>query len=233
MTLVSDSYREHQPLVRPAFHGGPTGEAWAQSLGILKDSVELLARQARRQRWLSLCAEDALAKHGQFRGWSRVSGETVAQYRTRLRAWWQLALWQGTAKGIIDAFALLGMTNVETREAISALHPSVGGVPWGRYTGRGRQRQFAVVVRQPHPFGVDFPFRWGDGTLWGASTFGVTGDASLFKAVREIVRRMRPAHAYCPDIILVLAGNITDGTGTTADGDPSGAAADRIAYLTP
>lgn len=230
MTLVSGSYREHQPLVRPAFHGGPTGEAWAQSLGVLKDSIELLARQARRQRWLSLCAEDALARHGQFRGWSRVSGETVAQYRTRLRAWWQLALWQGTAKGIIDAFALLGMSNVEVREAISAYVS--GGSPWGRYTGVGRQRQFAVVVRQPHPFGTDGTFIVGT-SLVGTGVLGMTGDPSLIKAVREIVRRMRPAHAYCPEIIVVLAGDITDGTGTTADGDPSGAPGDRIAYLKP
>lgn len=229
MTPVSASYREHQPLVRPAFHGGPNGEAWAQSLGILKDSIELLARQARRQRWLSLCAEDALAAHGKFRGWSRVSGESVAQYRARLQAWWQLALWQGTAKGIIDAFALLGMTNVEVREAISSY---VGGSPWGRYPSRGQQRQFAVVVRHPHPFGVDGTFIVGT-SLVGTGVLAVSGDASLFKAIREIVRRMRPAHAYCPEIIIVLAGNITDGTGTTADGDPTGAAADRIAYLKP
>lgn len=227
--VVVETYREYQARVRPAFHGGPTGEAWARGLGVLKDSMELLARHARRQRWLSLCAEDALAKHGEFRGWSRVSGESVAQYRARLLAWWSLAQWAGTAKGIVDAFALLGMTNVEVREAISTW---IGTTAWGRYPGVAQQRHFAIVVRHPHPFGTDFVFSWGDGTTWGSKTYGFAGDSSLLQAMREIVRHMKPAHTTCREIIIVLAGNITDGTGTTSDGNAM-VASDRIAYFVP
>jgi len=227
--VVVETYREYQARVRPAFHGGPTGEAWAAGLGVLKDALDTLSRQARRQRWLSLCAEDALAKHGAFRGWSRVSGESVGQYRARLLAWWSLAQWAGTAKGIVDAFALLGMTNVEVREAVSGI---LAGTLWGRYPGPKQQRHFAIVVRQPHPFGTTFSFKLGDGTKLGEKTLGFSGDASLITAMREIVRHMKPAHATCREIIIVLTGNITDGTGTTSDGDRV-ALGDSVAYFVP
>lgn len=205
------------------------GVAFARALGLGKDAIAEGARQARAQRWISKAAEDALAAHGRARGWERVSGETLDQYRARLRAWWSLAQWQGTKKGIVDAFALLGMTNVVVREALEYTTTAT----WGRYPSVDQQRDFCIVVRQPHPFGGDFSFRYDDGTLWdGSKTWGVTGDPSLFRAIRTIARRMRPAHSKCREIILVLAGDITDGTNTAADGDPATPAA-RVAYLLP
>jgi len=220
-----ETYREYQAATRPAWHGGEFGAAWALGLGIMKDAMVDAARAARRQRWLSRCAPDALAKHGKFRGWPRVAGETIDQYRARLLAWWSLAEWIGTSKGIVDAFALLGMTNVEIREA---LDPT-----WGRYTGTGKQRWFSVVIRQPHPFGTDAELVYGAGSTYGSGKkYGLSGDMSLVQAAKEIVRRMRPAHAWCGDIIVVLTGDIID-TGSVNDGKPDlvtypGA---KVAYL--
>lgn len=226
-----ETYREWQYERRPPWHSGQYGAAWALGLGTMKDAMVDAARAARRQRWISKCAPDALVKHGKFRGWPKVKGETISQYRARLQAWWSLALKVGTAAGIIEAFSYLGMTNVEVREA---LDPT-----WGRYVGTAKQRWFSVVIRQPHPFGTTYSFAWGDGTTYGAfpvgsgKTYGVSGDATLIEATREIVRRMRPAHAWCGDIIVVLDGDIID-TGSTDDGKPDlvsypGA---KVTYLT-
>lgn len=214
-----ETYREYQAATRPAWHGGQYGAAWALGLGVMKDAMEAAARAARRQRWLSMCSEDALAKHGRFRGWPRVAGESIAQYRARLLAWWELAKWTGTRKGILDAFALLGMTNVEIREA---LDPT-----WGRYTGTAKQRWFSVVIRAPHPFGTDAELVYGAGTLYGSGAkYGLSGDASLVQAAKEIVRRMRPVHAWCGDIIVVLSGDIIDAA-SADDGKP-----DLVTYPT-
>lgn len=221
--IVTTTYRDYQREARPAFHG-QGGRAWAEGLGTVKDAIADAARVARRQRWLSRCSEDALAKHGAFRGWPRVSGETVAQYRARLLAWWDLSQMTGTAAGIKAAFALLGMTNVSIREA---LDPT-----WGRYTGTDKQRWFSVIIRQPHPFGVTGEFVYGDGTKYGTGKkYGLSGDSSLILAAKEIVRRMRPAHAWCGDLIVVLTGDIIDGTGTANDGKPDTSLGSKVAYL--
>lgn len=225
--VITTTYRDYQRETRPPFHSGPAGAAWANALGVVKDGFADAARFARRQRWISRCAEDALAKHGKFRGWSKVAGETTAQYRARLLAWWSLSQKTGTGLGIRDAFALLGMTNVTIREALSPT--------WGRYSGVGatsRQRWFSVIIRHPHPFGVTGEFVYGDGTTYGSGKkYGLSGDSSLIEATKEIVRRMRPEHAWCGDIIVVLAGDIIDGTGTTNDGKPDTTLGSKVAYL--
>lgn len=220
---VYETYREWQAAARPAFHGGENGEAFSTALGLMKDATVEQARAARRQRWISRCSEDALAKHGKFRGWPRVAGESVAQYRARLLAWWRLAAKAGTAQVLIDAFALFGMTNVEIFESFTT--------GWGRHVGfaGARDRWFNVVIRHPHPFGTDFSFRYGDGTTYGSGkTYGVTGDASLFAALREIVTRLKPAHAFCEWIAIVLDGDIKHANLST-DGDPDTGA--KVAYL--
>lgn len=220
---VFETYREWQPAVRPAFHGGPYGEAMSTALGLMKDATVEQARAARRQRWISKCSEDALAKHGKFRGWPRVAGESVAQYRARLLAWWRLAEKAGTAQGLIDAYALLGITNVEIFESFTA--------GWGRHVGfaGARDRWFNVVIRHPHPFGTDFGFSYDDGTTYDSGKkYDVNGDGSLIEAVQEIVRRLKPAHAFCEWVAIVLSGDIKHANLAT-DGNPAVGA--KVAYL--
>lgn len=223
---MATNYREYQPATRPPWHAGEDGYKWSEALGVVKDGVAEGATAAVRQRWLSLCAEDALAIHGAARGWPKVNGESSAQYRARLRGWWSLAQKVGTATGIIEAFGLLGMSNVEVKESFTS--------GWGRSGGdAGKQRWIWVVIRHPHPFGTDFNFRWGDGTNWGdGHVYGADGDGSLLEAMRWIIRKMRPLHAHCPEIIAVLAGDIVDGTNTSSDGDPDGSGA-RVFYISP
>lgn len=223
---------QSRPDVRLPWQDNDDGRRWNEALGLVKDLVVDRAEQAVRCRWVSKAPESALARIGQMRRFPRAPNETVAEYRARLRLAWYLAQWQGTATGVIAALNALGLSNVSIREAISPT--------WGRnesaLSDDAKKRHFWVIIDQPHPFGTDFSFRYDDGTTYGAAPtgsgklWGVSGDARLVEIVRALVKQMRPSHAYCADIIVILSGTIVDGTGTTSDGDPTGAS-DRVAYL--
>lgn len=222
---MTTSYVDGQLAQSPPWHGGKWGRRLWAAFGAMKDAYADFARQAVLVRSVRRCPEDALAEHGAELGWAQAPGESTDEYRARLARSWRLASISGTAAGLIEAFAGLGLTNVVVREA---LDPT-----WGRYSGTAKQRWFAVVVRHPHPFGTDFAFRYGDGTTYGSGKlYGVNGDPRLLELLRRLVRRMTPSHAHCQEIVVVLAGDITDGTGTASDGNPS-APTSRVAYLIP
>lgn len=211
--------------VIPAFIAGPVGRAWSAAWGVMQDAIAEGARQAARVRWLSTCPEDALAYHGEALGWPQAPGETADEYRTRLLKSWHLAEWRGTEKGLLDAYSLIGLTNVEVFEAFTP--------GWGRHVGHDeRARWINIVIRAPHPFGSDFDARYGDGSLYGDGTlYGVDGDPRLIELVRRIARDMSPAHAHVEWVAIVLSGDVKH-TGAATDGDPDGASA-RVAYLVP
>lgn len=210
----------------PAPIAGAWGQKWQQALGVIADAIAEGARQAARARWIATCPDDALALHGKSLGWEQAPGETTEEYRARLLQSWHLAEWAGTAKGITDAFAAIGMGVDVVDTFNSAYVRADAGVP-------ERYHWFWVIVRT-HPFGTDFAFRWGDGTTWGAKTYGVNGDPRLIELMRRIVRKMKPATGFCEWIIVVLAGDVIAGVGS-GDGEdlfPDGASS-RVAYIVP
>ncbi len=210
-------YQSSPGVILP-WRAGPWGTREEQAYGTIKNGLSAAATEAVACRWISRCPADALAKHGDAMGWPRVPGETTNEYRARLRLSWHLAQWRGTETGIVDAFTAIGLTNVAVMETFT------GG--WTRHYGDvGRQRWINVIVRHPHPFGDDFDFRYGDGTLWGdGHVYGVNGDARLFRLIVQLVQKQKPAHAHCEWIAIVLAGDVD------ANGDPDGGSA-RVAYL--
>lgn len=187
--------------VRLPWHAGQYGIAWWQAFGVMLDGLLNGAQSAVASRWVSRCPADALRVHGSAFGMPQAPGEGDEEYRKRLKKLWYLAEWRGTAKGIVDALAFVGMTNVEIKEAFTA--------GWGRHYDVGgldpkKTRWFNVIIRHPHPFGTDFGFRYGDGTTYGSGkTYGVNGDPRWVEIVRHIVRNMKPAHAHCEAIIVV------------------------------
>jgi hypothetical protein len=212
--------------VRLPWQNNADGKAWNDASGLLKDLLTDRAEQAVRSRWVSKASETALGRIGDMRGWTRIPGETVSEYRTRLALAWKLAVWRGTAYGIQLALGAIGLSNVTIRTAIET---GWGRNPYG-FTNDQKKRHFWVVIDQPHPFGTDFNCRYGDGTTYGdGHTYGVNGDPRLFELIKDIVRRMRPSHAYCEDIIVILSGTIKH-AGLSTDGDPTGST-DRVAYL--
>lgn len=216
--------------VRLPWHAGENGRRWWQALGLMLDGIMNGAQAAVASRWVSKCPPDVLRVHGESFGMPQAPSETDEEYRLRLKKVWRLCELRGTAAGIVYALSLVGMTNVEVKEAFTA--------GWGRHKSGAsidikKTRWFNVVIRQPHPFGTDFGFRYGDGTTYGGGAlYGVNGDKRWVEIVKHIVRNMKPAHAHCEAVIVVLAGNITTGTGTTSDGNPA-SSSDRVAYLYP
>lgn len=226
---MADSFHEYQPSIRPPWHQGENGEKWHEAMGTLKDVVCEGQRQAVLSRWVKSCPEDALAIHGKYLGWPQAPGETSNEYRKRLGYNWELAQWRGTEFGIILALELLGLTNVQCRESFSPL--------WGRQKDGGgniipsKARWCNVIIRHPHPFGTDFAFRYGDGTTYGSGkVYGPNGDPRWFPLLQQLVKRQKPAHAFCEWIAIVLAGDVIDGTDSPSDGEPDGALS-RVAYL--
>ncbi len=216
-------YYEYQPRAAPAWQLGPWAKRWHEALGVLKQDMIMMARRAVRARYIGTCPDDALALIGDSLGWPQAPGEYANEYRERLKLSWHLAEWAGTEKGIVDAFAGLGMTNVEVRESFTP--------GWGRYSATpARARWINVILRHPHPFGTDFASRYGDGSIYGGGQlYGVNGDPRLLALLQQLVRKQKPAHAYCEWIAIVLAGDVIEANGAT-DGDPDGGLA-RVAYI--
>lgn len=204
----------------PGAHQGLWGRRWWSVFGAACDAVADAAQDAIRLRFASRAPDEGLPLLGETLGWAQAPGELVTSYRARLRRVWDLASSRGTAAGVVLALQLLGMSGAYVREAWSPT--------WGR-VGSAGERGFWVVIPQPHPFGASALWKWGDGTLWGSKLWGVATTAAYVEAVRRVVARQRPAHAVCEGIIVILSGSITDGTGTSADGDPVGGS--DVAYL--
>lgn len=211
--------------VRLPWHSGTHGKAWWQAFGVMLDGMLNGAQAAVAARWASKAPPDALRIHGESFGMPQAPAETDEEYRRRLRKLWHLAEWRGTEKGVIDALSFLGLT-AEVREAIDPT--------WGRHLlaadAAKRMRWFNVIIRHPHPFGTDFNFRYGDGTTYGSGAiYGPNGDPRWFPLLRQVVRNMKPAHAHCEWIAIVLAGDVKD-AGLATDGEPFDASS-RVAYL--
>lgn len=235
------AYREYQSAhdVRPPWHGGDPGDRWHYALGTIKDAMADSAEIAARQRLISECAADALPLHGESLGWPRAPGETVEEYRARLLQSPYLEEWRGRNTGIIDALKFIltpfiGTTTppanwVEVKESFTA--------GWGRQKNPGpginpaKQRWFNVILRHPHPFGTDYAFRYGDGTVWGGGkNWGVNGDPRLIELLRMAVRRQKSGHSFCEWIAIVLAGDVINADSIN-DGKPLDASS-RVAYVT-
>lgn len=222
-------YHVYQPQIRPPWQAGPVGEAWHATSGSLKDGFAEGARQAVYAHYVSTAPDDALPFHGRDAGWPQAPGETTTAYRERLKLTRHLARWQGTRKGIVDAFDAIGLTNVEVKESFSPL--------WGRHKSGGvveasKRYWINVIVRHPHPFGTTAGFVYGDGTTYGSGKqYGLSGDSRLLELLRMLVRKQKGKHSHCEWIAVVLDGDVIDGTDTTSDGAPLGGAASKVAYL--
>lgn len=221
-TIPDDSYTGYSPIASPAWHRGPWGTKWWQALGLVKDILVKVGTLAVRERWLSVCSEEALARHGDALGWPRAPGETVGEYRTRLRQSWKLALSRGTKQGIVDGLTSMGLSNVEVLEAFTP--------GWGRHAGDPTKARWVnVVIRHPHPWGASYSATYGDGTTFGDGTlYGISADPRLLHLVRMIVARQASAYAHVEWIAVVLDGDIKH-TGGPTDGDADTGA--KVVYL--
>lgn len=102
------AYRDWQPTLQPAGLRGPWGERWGSVLGVEKDVLLGLAKEAVTARLVDLAPGDALGQLGADRQIGREAGDTATSYRARLAGAWESWSWVGTRYGISLGVGLLG-----------------------------------------------------------------------------------------------------------------------------
>lgn len=161
-------FDDYQAELSPSWLRGPFGILWSRILGLGKAGVVAAAKEAVKQRFAATAAPDALLELAADRALDVGFLETAASLRSRVYDAWETWMWAGTRKSMVDAFASVGLANIEITESTTS--PILG---WW---------QFDLTV---HP-----PFPWE-----GPSPENVPENyRALFKA---LVRKWKPTHAEC------------------------------------
>ncbi len=128
---------------------------------------------------------------GRERHLPRFPGESMASYSARVHNAWSLWKQAGTNGGIIAMFAALGLTVTVMSNA-----------EWN-WDSQPENWSRIWVVFQEGSWGTSGT--WGDGSKWGdGSLWGIGATRDEVRAVRDIVRKFKPAHVICPAICVVF-----------------------------
>lgn len=192
--------KEYQLAISPPWLLGPYGEGWMIFQGLLKEAHIEGAREALVQRFVLLCAADALDLHGEERQILRAPGETLEQFRARLAISWDAWMKNGTPGGVLEQLAPVGIVDATITEGAS-IDPSMPST-WATWY---------LTIRPPHPFTdpiviglppVGSGRAVGDGWLVGFAT-----DAAI-AYTRAVIAKWGAAHGLC------TGAEIYDTTGT-------------------
>lgn len=213
---MSAPYSDYQLALGAPWLQGPNGTAWLSGHGVMKDAFVEATIQAVKCRFISVCPVDALQYIGQERLLEQYPNENLYQYRARLQSAWDLWQYAGTKQGVLAAIHGLGFSNVTILENSDwAVPPSQGygpGDEWWR---------FWVIIDQPH--GLSPNWAWGDGSLWGRPTFGLSGGgAQALPPIISNIKKWRPAHAQCVALIIILSGRLWGNGWNWGDGSTWG-----------
>jgi hypothetical protein len=205
------NFQDFEVELAPPWLRGRWGEAWARTLGLVKDMLAEGGVEAIKARFLRGGPADALAYAGTDRWIERAPGEGDASYRARLLSafeTWRLA---GTNKGITTALAAIGYPKARVFE----------NHDW--FPSDPRWWRFWIVIDPPHGFSA---WKLGDGTKLGMKLLGLSTDGDTKAALdllRRVIRKWKAAHTTCERIIIVLFGKLL-GTGwKLGDGTKLGA----------
>lgn len=177
---------------------GKYGEAWGIVMGLFADAHAEGAREAVVQRFVRLCAADALDEHGEERQILRAPGEDVEAFRQRLILAWDAWEKAGTPGGILEQLVPVGIENAEVIEGVS-IDPSTPS-SWAKWYLR---------VHEPHPFTPPILYGAapaGSGRDYDSGALYGFGDAAALEYVRAVVRKWNAAHAQCTGIVVELSG---------------------------
>lgn len=205
-----DPYARYARSTNPPWLGRRFGAGWNEAMGLFWDILADAARKAVLARVIEQAPDDALPFAGSDRLLEPMPGERAPAWRARLLTAWDAWAWAGTKKGVLDALALMGLTNAEIYEAAD----------WGQ-GNRAEWARFTLVVRQPHPWlgpiqagariftrrGLAVP-RAGEGYVCGIGRARPDDIARL----RRLIRLWKPAHAKA-EPARVLVGGALAGTG--------------------
>lgn len=210
----------------PKWLSSGDGEKVLYSVGLVLDAFAERARLGVLARFPTYAPPDALAALGRDRGFFRGLQDTDASYAERMRP--HLDFWPRVGSGFPILEQLQAYLGEPTRVRIVTNHSTwytieadgsrsedqqlEGDWDWdGNTTGAPYWQRFWVIIYPPpelwiplDPYGSLPPYGEIDGT-WGS-----TATAEQVQTVREIVRKYKPAHARCVNIIVSFDPDLFD-----------------------
>ena len=192
------SYKEFQVEDAPPWLQGPNGKALLETIGEAKDIVVTAAKDAVKCRFVDDAPQDALAYVGAGRNLVRYPADSDEGWRSRCRNAWNTWEFAGTGSTLQSELQLY-LPNASWSIVANRDWPS----PPDRDTANWSR--FWVIVESPHPW-TSVP-QWGS-DAWGQNTWGSNATSEQVRSVRGIVRKWKCARNICPQIIVVISGQL-------------------------
>ncbi len=194
----------------PPWLRGPWGRKLQKVLGFAKDLLVSGAKLAVKSAFPREAPADALPYIGTENNLERYPVDTDATYRARIAAPWSVWEYAGTTTGILAAYRAAGFTG-DTKVWNTFAAPGWWGGAWPPpvRVASGWSR-FWVELPEPIPFPCA-PVTWGSGRKWGTHaaqgwTWGSTASPANVALAKSIVRKWRPAHEVCAELLVRLSG---------------------------
>lgn len=191
--IAAGPYEAWQPTLAPPWLQRPNGLSANAALGYVKDLAVYDILETVLQALPQYADEFALGLLTSDHNLERYPIEGSATLRARLLGAWRFWQQAGTAPGVIEAMRQLGYL-----ASILELR-TVDITKWS---------EFIVIIRAlpGRTLGADWggtPNAWGQpaGALWGS---GVT-EQDLY-AIRRLLRKVKPAHTFIPNLYIVTGG---------------------------
>jgi len=203
---MATTYEQDAATTGPVWLRGPVGVRIRGAFGAACDWAFDTLKQAVLARFVSKAPEDALGYLGAERSIERYPGDTLATYRARVQAAWDLWQQGGTAAGVILALTSMGFSSVRIYTANGA-GPS-GELTWPPDGDTANWSRFWVLIdvsgSEANPFDWQ-PTAWGTGD-WGTGTWGSTATVAQVQLVRRVIQTWKAAHEVCAGLFVDLPG---------------------------
>jgi hypothetical protein len=190
---VTRTFRGLITSIAPTVLRGEWGSRLVAGLGELVDRLSDGMLQAVRSGWVGDDlgpAPDALSPAGNEVSLPRYRIETDDDYLARLETPWDIHPEGGTETLILEELASIGLTASFKYNQ-----------DWNWDNRPNYWSRFWVVITA-HPWST---WQWGDGHTWGGGqSWGLDAESGYFDSLRAIVRKWKPPHYVCPNIIVVL-----------------------------
>ncbi len=226
------TFRASIKAIVPRWLLGPVGEKLLHAITLPVDALAYALDYGNRGRMPGNGVESALRLVGEDRRMLRYPLETDAEYATRLSMSFDLWKTAGLARAIIrEVEGFCGPSNVRVRVvARSGLWHSLaeGQGPDGTIVKFNaspenwfwdsldeRYWRFWVII---YPNGLWTSTRKWDGAMtWGEDQWGLSIPGEQASALRELVRRWKPAKCQCVWLIYALDNDLFDPSATYPD----------------
>lgn len=177
--IYEGPYVKYLKSIAPTWLLYQNGARWMEAHGDGLDAIADMIKAAVLVKFIMRAPEDALDVIGVERGIKRVSGETLEDYRNRLKSAWSYWEWGGTKKGVQEVLNTFGYY-VEIIE-LYTIDPT-------------RWSDFAITVApiegvRTRVWGDEG--KWADGGWWGQ---GWKPTPSEIEALANVVGQMKAAH---------------------------------------